>query len=56
MGEMELYIGACAVEEQWAAADAAGKAAGQKKLPTVEEYTGNRMGSSNGGTYFALAE
>ena len=47
MSEMELYIGACAEEE--------GYTAGQK-LPGVEEYTGNRLGSSSGGTYFALAE
>ncbi|CCC07692.1 unnamed protein product [Sordaria macrospora k-hell] len=48
MGEMELYIGACAVEE--------GYPNGKGVLPTAEEYTGNRMGSSSGGTYFALAE
>ncbi|KAK3389121.1 isoprenoid synthase domain-containing protein [Sordaria brevicollis] len=58
MGEMELYIGACAVEERYTGS---GSGSGQKGggmiiLPGVEEYTGNRLGSSSGGAYFALAE
>lgn len=51
MGEMELYIGACAVEERYT-----GRKGEMTLLPSVEEYTGNRLGSSSGGTYFALAE
>lgn len=53
MGEMELYIGACAVEERYTGHKDKGE---MTVLPGVEEYTGNRLGSSKGGTYFALAE
>lgn len=63
MGEMELYIGACAVEERHTGSGSGSGSGPSGKgetavllLPGVEEYTVNRLGSSSGGTYFALAE